>query len=280
MERPKRAYWEDRSSGPPAQTYPAPLAPCAADVLTLEARVEAHARGLGRRPLRALLLGVTRPLAEMRMPAGASLLAVDWSRAMIARWWAERPRAGLRAAVLADWRELPFGTACLDLALGDGCYAALGSFEECADVNAELRRVLRPGGQFVQRCFVRPDAPEPLDALFGDLGAGRIRVFEVFCWRLAMALHDDSRRGVKLHDVWRVWNARAQDPAALLARLGWNARALGMIERWRGVELRMPFPTLAELRALAAPWFELEACSFAGYEMGDRCAYLALRARP
>ncbi len=279
MQRPKRAYWEDRRRGPPAQTYPEPLAPCADDVRLHESRVHEHARALGGRPLRALLLGVTRRLAEMRWPEGAALLAVDWSLAMIERWWAGGGAPALRAAVLADWRELPFGAASQDLALSDGCYAALGSFEECAAVNAEVRRVLRPGGLFVQRCFLRPDVPERVEDLFQELNQGRVRVFETFCWRLAMALHDGSRRGVKLDDAWRVWNARAPDGAALLARRGWDPAKLGMIERWRGVGVRMPFPTLAELRELAAPWFELEACAFGDYEMGDRCARLALRAR-
>jgi SAM-dependent methyltransferase len=180
--------------------------------------------------------------------------------------------------VLADWRELPLPAGSIDLAVGDGCYAALSSFVECAEVNAEVRRVLRPGGWFVQRCFVRPEVPESLDELFRQLWDGRIRSFEAFCWRIAMSVHDDA--GARVGDAWDEWNRRVGDRSALLARRGWSESTIAMIERWRGVDARMPVPTLAELHALVEPRFEIAEYGFADYEMGDRCARIALRARP
>lgn len=278
MDPVARAFWDSLAKVPPGRILVEPVAPSAEDIGLLEARLRVLAAEAGR-PLRALMLGATRAIAEMRLPEEASLLAADWSIGMLRHWWRARPSSGLRAAVLSEWRRLPLPGASQDVALGDGCYAALTSFDDCLAVNAEVRRVLRRDGVFLLRCFVRPETPEPLDALFAELFAGRIGVPEAFYWRLAMALHGGSRRGVRRDDVWQVWDARVGDRAALLAHLGWPPAALTQVERWRGSQVPLPFPTLAELRELVAPCFETVECTFPGYELGERCARLVLRAR-
>jgi SAM-dependent methyltransferase len=275
----KREYWEVRAHVPPGHLFVPPLSPSRDDIGILESRVQALAAEAPGRPVRALMLGVTRSIAEMRWPEGASLLALDWSPAMVRRWWVGASPARRRDVVLADWRALPLAAGSHDLAVSDGCYAALSSFDECRRVNAELRRALRPGGWFLQRCFVRPESPEPLDGLFAQLFDGRIRAFETFCWRLVMALDDGARIGASMGRAWEEWNARVPDRRPLLESRGWSEATIGMIERWRGSDLLLPIPTLAELRELIEPWFEMRSCSFADYEMGDRCARVALRAR-
>ena len=46
----------------------------------------------------------------------------------------------------SDWRELPISSRSVDLVIGDGCYAALGSLAGARDLNREIHRILRPGG--------------------------------------------------------------------------------------------------------------------------------------
>ncbi|HVC10718.1 MAG TPA: methyltransferase domain-containing protein [Burkholderiales bacterium] len=279
MTQAERAFWGAMAGAPSGRILVAPVAPSAEDIGLFEAR-SLQAAAASDRPLRALMLGVTRQIAEMGWPEGTSLIAADWAPGMVKRWWRARPEGRLRAAVLADWRRLPLPPASQDIAVGDGCFAALASLDECAAVSAEIRRVLRPRGWCVLRCFVRPEVPERLDDLFADLFEGRIRAPEAFCMRLAMAVHDSARRGARRNDAWRAFEARIPDRAALLARLAWPEQALAMVERWRDSQACLAFPTLGELRELVGRRFELTECSFAGYELGERCARVVLRARP
>jgi SAM-dependent methyltransferase len=278
MSRAERLFWEAMAGAAPGRILVPPVAPSEEDIGLLVTRSHEVAAMTGR-PLQALMLGVTRQIAEMRWPAGTSLIAADWSPGMVHRWWRARPGPGLRSVLLADWRRLPLAPCSQDIAVGDGCFAALASLDECARATAEIGRVLRPGSWFLLRCFVRPDSPERLDDLFDDLFRGRIRAPEAFCLRLAMAMHDRSLRGTRRAATWSVFDARVADRGALLGRLGWPPDALTMVERWRGSRACLAFPTLGELREVAGPWFELVDCSFGGYELGERCARVALRAR-
>lgn len=277
MDRAKLAYWDSRATRANGRPLPVPIRPAPQDADHWESRLDALC---GRTaPLRALLLGVTPSLATLRWPAGTALLALDWSAAMVRRAW---PAAGLpagAAAVRGDWRRMPLPDASRDLAIGDGCYAALASFADCAAVNGEVARVLRPRGWFFLRCYLRPAAPEPLDALFAALHAGQIGEFEIFVWRLAMALHGDGGQGVRTDEVWRAWQARVPDHRPLFERLGWSDAAHANMAQWGELATTIPFPTLDEVTAMAAPGFELLECSYGGYEMGDRCARLVLRKR-
>lgn len=277
MDRDKLAYWDLRASRPAGRPLPAPIRPAPGDIAFWESRLSTHC---GRRKqILALLLGVTPALATLRWPPGTSLLALDWSSGMIRRAW---PGSGLpefAAPVRGDWRQMPLAGASRDLVIGDGCYAALATFADCAALNEEAWRVLRPGAWYCLRCYLRPESPEPLDRLFAELRAGRVGEFEIFIWRLAMALHGPGRVGVCMDEVWRAWHAQVPDTRALLAQLGWSEQAYANIAQWEGLRIQMPLPTLSEARDMLAPRFEILECSFGDYEMGDRCARLVMRKR-
>lgn len=277
MNREKLAYWDLRASRPSGRPLPAPIRPAPEDTAFWEARLGALCGQCEQ--LQALLLGVTASLATLRWPVPTRLVALDWSSGMIRRAW---PAAGLpefAAAVRGDWRQMPLADASRDLVIGDGCYAALASFADCEALNAEVWRVLHPGALYCLRCYLRPERPEPLEQLFEELRAGRISEFEIFVWRLAMALHGPARIGVRTDEVWRAWHAHVPDTQALLARLGWSERAYANIAQWREASVEMPLPTLTEVKTMLAPSFEILECSFGSYEMGDRCARLVMRRR-
>jgi hypothetical protein len=155
----------------------------------------------------------------------------------------------------------------------------MDSFEACDGLHRELARVLRAGGHFIQRCFLRPEQPEPVDRVFDELLAGRIGSFEVFRRRLAMAIHRPGRVAVSGDEVWRAWHARVPDAEGLARRFGWPLQALRNMDRWRGLRLRFPFPTLSELQDMTQRHFEMIECRYPEYEMGERCPTVVLRKR-
>jgi SAM-dependent methyltransferase len=275
MDRGSLAYWDSGHAGP-VRPMAAPIVPAAEDTAFLEDRVLAAAGG---RPVDALLLGMTRSIATLRWPAGSSLVAVEWSSAMMRRFW---PKEGLpRAASLvrADWRELPLAASSRDVAAGDGCYSVLASLEDAALLNREVQRVLRPGGSFYMRCFARPERGFNVGGIFDALRSGRIANVFLLQWLLAMAVHGDTREGVALDAVWRAWKEGAPRPRELFARCGWPEDSAWTFERWKGVAVRYSFPTAVELGRLAAPLFDVVQHHVPSYPWGECFPSLVMQPR-
>jgi SAM-dependent methyltransferase len=280
MDCSKLAFWDRLAAELPSLPLPPPPSRVSAsDIEFFEAQARQVFESFRKGTLDALMLGVTPGIAAMRWPDPTGLAALDWSSGMIRHQW---PRSGLpafAAPIQADWRRMPLPDSSRDFAVGDCCQVAVDSFEDCAAYHAEVHRVLRPGGRFVQRCILRPERPESLDALFELLFAGKMPNFEVFRRRLAMAMHGSNGEGVSAGDVWRTWDERVPDRDALLERYGWPAQTIQTLERWQGSAMRFPFPTLPEMLDLAGPRLELIECNVPTYEMGERCPRLVLRKR-
>jgi SAM-dependent methyltransferase len=275
FDRSALPYWEARSSS--WKVVP-PLSPSPADVRFYEARAASNLPDDGR-GLRALLLGVTRPIAAMRWPVATRLTAIDWAQGMIRNVWPREDAPSGSATLRGDWREMPLKSSSMDFVVGDGCYSVFASLEGPAAMNREVHRVLRPDGEFCLRCFRRPDAPASIEALFEELLAGRFTNLDLFRWLLAMAMQGDSRQGVSVNAVWRAWHAHVPDAAAHRQRLGWTDEALANMERWSRMETVYTFPTLGELRGLVAPHFELLDCDYPDYEWGEQFPRLVMQRR-
>jgi SAM-dependent methyltransferase len=271
VDRRNLAYWTGLSG---KWSVAPPLAPCDEDLRWFQ-------RQLGRldaAPCRALLFGVTPGLAKLAWPAGTSLAALDWSAGMLRSVFPREGTATHSAAVLADWRELPIADRSCDVIVGDGCYTALGDRESARLMSAEMARVLKPGGLACFRCFARPSGAASVDDLFRELGGGTRPAFDLFRWRLAVAVQGD-RWGVSLGEVWQTWDLRVPDRESLASRLGWVLADLQRIERWKNEPARYAFASLAELRQLVAPQFELLEADTPRYERGEYFPRVALRAR-
>jgi SAM-dependent methyltransferase len=242
--------------------------------------MEELARKYGQeRHLLALLFGVTPELAAMNWPDGARLLAVDRSEGMIRHVW---PQTGLGVAshmIRGDWNALPIRGGSLDMVIGDGFYTPLNYPRDYLRLGSELFRVLRSGGAYLIRAFIRPDVAEGIDAVRRDLMAGRIGNFHAYKWRLAMALHGSLHEGVRLSDVWAQWHAMRGEADQLGMQLDWPAEEIATIDAYRGVETRYTFPTLTELREALHPHFIEQECHIPGYELGERCPILLLTRR-
>lgn len=252
----------------------APLRPSTQDVTFFEAAI-GEQRHLTSRSQRAMLLGVTVELAACRWPSDTQLLAVDISRAMIQSLW---PAAGAPAAaqaIQADWRAMPFERASIDIAVGDGCYAA-GSLAE-GFFTKELHRVLRPDGMFVIRVFVRPEIPECIEQLRRAVRDRKIANVHILKWRLAHAIQRQLADGVRLGDVWEVFHSMLPEVTLMAGSTGWSEAEIGSLKRYRDNDTRFFFPTLAEFRALVNEYFIEELCSYGDYEMAELCPRFILR---
>ena len=273
FDRSTLPYWEARSQ---RWRVAPPLAPGAEDVRFYEACAARRVPGDGSE-LKALLLGVTAPIAAMRWPLPTRLVALDWAEGMFRNVWPhERAPAGA-AGVRGDWRAIPLADGSIDFAVGDGCYSTFRDLEGPAQVNREVHRVLRRGGEFCLRCFRRPDVAQSVELLFEWLHAGRFANLDLFRWMLAMALHGDSPDGVSLNHVWKAWRAHVADPRGLASRFAWSPDALANMEAWEKLESRYFFPTLAQLRGLARAHFDLELCDIPRYEWGEHFPRLLMR---
>lgn len=269
----RQDHWKDHARqwgyvGPP-------LRPCAEDIRLARELVGAGGADTGGRR-HAILLGVTPELVSMDWPRGTRLTAVDRCMEMIRGVF---PREGLSVpawAVCGDWLNLPLPDEGADWVVGDGCYTLLDGPARYRELGREVHRILRPGGRYLARMFLRPDSPEPAAAVFDDLEAGRIGNFHVFKWRLAMALHDGAGSGVRVDTIWERWRQAGIDPGELARDTGWPEAEILTIEAYQGSKACYTYPTLDEARAALSVRFRELACRFPGYELGERCPTLLL----
>ena len=256
-----------------------PLCPAPDDVRLMEALVKQVSRTTNGGSLHAVLLGVTPDLARMSWPTETRLLALDHSWEMVQMVFPRDELSMQAIAVHGDWRALPVTDAKVDVVVGDGCYSQLENAASYQEVSAEVSRVLRQGGTFVMRFFVRPDPAESPAKVFADLAQGRIGNFHILKLRLAMALNARVDTGVRLGDIWEVWNAERLDAEILSQRFNWPRASISTIDAYRDSDTRYTFPTLPELRSRLAEHFAELACHVPHYELGERCPTLLMTRR-
>ncbi len=258
-----------------------PLRPSETDVALMEEAVNAYAGAqmtngqIGLQAPVALLLGVTPELAAMRWPQGTSLRAVDKSQEMIDRVWPGTAPTGAQP-MCGHWLKLPLPTASVDIVVGDGVFSQVSYPEEAAGLVEEIRRVLRPGGLFALRTFVRPQSQPSVEQVFRHLEAGEYGSFHVFKWCLNMALQPSLQEGVRLDNVWKIFIDRYPEPARLALARGWPRQDVETIHAYEGSPARFFYPTLTELRHYLETAFDETACREPAYELGERCPHLQL----
>jgi SAM-dependent methyltransferase len=244
-----------------------PLRPAPEDILRYQEVVDQCAAGRPR--LSALVLGATPEFASLRWPADAKLTAVDRSEAMLKHVWP------LPTGKVGDWLALPLEDESQDLVLGDGVFTLLPFPDGYEALLGSIHRVLKPGGFCALRIFQQPARRETTREVLADLRGGRIGSFHALKWRIAMALHESTRQGVAVKDIWRFFHDTL-NPQELARATGWPAEAIATIDSYRDQDARYTFPALAELRGLARALLPEVDCFVSAYELGERCPIVTL----
>lgn len=253
-----------------------PIRPSHEDIRVMEAAVANWQARNSPGGLNALLCEVTPEIADMMWLAGTDLLAVDQSEAMIRLIW-PGDIDGWRRAECGDWLSLPQPDDWFDVVVGDGCFSCLAYPDGYRALAASIHRVLQDQGLLIMRFYMRPEADETLEDVFGDLMAGRIGSFHAFKWRLDMVVQPSSQEGVRLDDIWKTWVGAGIDRNALMVITGWSEETISTIDYYAGSGISFSFLTVKEVRAVLFESFEEIAVSVAGYELAERCPTLVFR---
>lgn len=252
-----------------------PLRPCEADISIFRNWLSQSIHEPSS--AEAVVLGVTPELCALGKTLRMKVVAVDNSPDMIRALWPDNVSPGSRA-ICGDWRDMPLPDRGTDVLMADGSFCLLSYPEDYDSVFAEAKRLLRPGGVFMVRCFTQLDLPESTEDVFTELRAGLIGNFHVLKWRLLMALQVNSATGIPVGRAWETLHHGYDDLAALARNFGWPIAEVRTIEAYRGVPTRYSFPTRAEFLSTArAAGFGATATIVPGYELGERCPSLLLR---
>lgn len=231
-----------------------PLRPAAEDLAVFQDTIVRWHAAHGRAP-RALILGVTPELYQLRWPAGTSLRALDGSRQMIETVWPGPPAAVL----LGSWTAMPLATGSCDIVLCDGGFGMLPYPQGQADLLRELHRVLAPGGIFAVRLFAPKGRTGTAGEVFANLQAGGIASLDALKLRLWGALHGDAHQGVRPQEVVAHILAAVENFDRLAEDHGWP------LEHVRSLELHRQSTTIYHLTE-AAELVRMASCDPGGFE--------------
>jgi SAM-dependent methyltransferase len=254
-----------------------PLKPSAEDVTAAEDTLARWRTEHARVDLNALLCGVTPALAEMKLPLGTQLEAVEQSEPMIRAIWPGD--TATRRAIRGNWLDLPNADHSVDIILGDGCFNCMEYPVGYRALFTSLQRVLASDGIVLMRFFVRPEQREDLESVFSDLHAARIPSFHIFKWRLAMALQESTAAGIVVNEIHAAWAARHIRTSDLASKLGWSEVTIKTIDAYKGKETRFSFPSVDEVRAVLPDSLSEILVRVPSYPLGERCPTFVLKPR-
>ncbi len=254
-----------------------PLRPSPEDIDFLKLQVLPKLQIDSAETKKVVLLGVTPEIATLPWSEKTEILAIDSSDMMINTVW-PREQVSRGKAINGNWQQLPLADNSCNLVLGDGCFTLLDYPHGYKTVLQEILRVLKTNGLCVMRFFLRPEKAEDLPTIFAQLQNKSVGNFQVFKWRLAMALQKNIQSGVPVREIWQVWNQEVPFPEKLMQELAWSSELLETINIYKDSPSVYTFPTLAEVRQLCNSDFIEESCYFPSYELGERCPTLVFRA--
>lgn len=246
-----------------------PLRPDAGVAAAVAALLDEVGARAGSHP--TLLLGVTPELAAVP----PHLVAIDWSRAMVdAAWTGNAPH---RHVVIGDWKRLPLADASVAAAIGDGVLSMLSLPTEQPLLFAQLRRVVRPGGRIVLRCFATPDRCEDVAAVRNAAFAGGLD-FHAFKQRFNMAVSvADRLPNISSAHLFDRFEAIFPDRDALAQASGWSRATIAEIDAYRGSRYVHCYPSRSAVSALVPDWARgVRFVETKGYPLAERCPLLVI----
>ena len=259
---PRKSHWDDQARQ--WSRIASPLRPHGDDIDNLR-RALANTAGL------YLLLGVTPEYSRLF----DRVVAIDNCAAMIGALWPGSLRG--KDAVQADWLHLPLREGSCDACIGDGSLNFFSCPSQYGLFFHQVQRVLRPGGRFALRVFVRPAAGETCAAVCEHALRAGIGSFHAFKWRLAMAIAAESGdSNVRVAHIREVFVSLLPDREQLAAASGWSVDDIGTIDAYRDAAASYSFPTLSQLRDSVPACFKEIDLRYGTYELSERCPILVL----
>jgi SAM-dependent methyltransferase len=219
-----------------------------------------------------LLLGVNPALSGI----DADITAVDRNLAVVrARWLGNIPS---RRAIVADWRQLPFLGSSFAACMGDGSPNCVQYPEAVRSLYDNVLRVLRPGGKFVCRMYLTPDAGETVADVMQAAWQGGCRSFLYFKFRLAMAIAaQQSDPSVSVRAIHAAFSAHCSDRDRLSEISGWTRSEIDKIDLYESSSELYNFPTRGQCVAVIPPGFvNVRFVAVGSYELAERCPLLVM----
>ena len=234
----------------------------------IAARVKREISGFDER---VLLLGVTPMLSTI----GSDLTAVDRNHRIVqTRWIGNAPN---RRAMIADWRQLPFGVASFSACIGDGSISAI-RFEDVELVYKNLSRVLIRGGRFVCRVYITSDDSEAIENVANAAWRGECRSFLYFKLRLAMAIAGQQLNpSVPVRSIYDAFAASFPDRDRLADATGWDRSEIDKIDLYKPSSEVYSFPTRRQCLSIIPPAFlNARFVATGTYEFAAQCPLLVM----
>ena len=136
-----------------------------------------------------------------------------------------------RRAVIGDWLDLPVESGSVDVVLGDGCLAVVGSSAIQRGLFAEVARVLKNDGRGAIRTFASPQSPDPLDEVRALAMTGRVSSFHELKWRVAFArAFHHPERVASVRAIRDAFNETFPNRMELAAATGWSQPVIDTID--------------------------------------------------
>jgi hypothetical protein len=253
-----------------------PLRPCPEDIQTMRGLVLEWSSRHPRPWTNILLLGVTPEIATLPWPPGTRLLAVEKSQPMIDIVWpGDIPDQ--RQVICANWFDLRNQEGAFDIVIGDGFLTSMAYPDQYVQISRQASQWLKTDGLLILRAFARPEKKETLKDILADLTANAVPTFDTLKWRLAMAIQNDTARGVAVADIYRAWlDIEIQYPS-LPERAGWLRANVDTIKLYDGRPDIYTFPTVNELNQALSVHLEQVSATFPKYPFGNNCPILTYR---
>lgn len=217
-----------------------------------------------------LLLGVTPELAVVPR----FTLAVERNVRMIEAAWPGD--SAERRVIHADWRQMPLPASSVAGAIGDGALSGLVYPEEYGPLFDQLRRIVRPGGRVILRCFTTPDQPETAEEV-RDAALGGAIPFHIFKLRFNMAVARElGGANVRSGPLFHRFQELFPDREALARASGWSLTQIGEIDSYEADQDNHCYPSRSELAAVL-PGHAVRFVETHGYPLAERCPLMVVQ---
>jgi len=249
-----------------------PLRPASADIQKIVSWIP-DLRQTDSTPFNMLLLGATPELAAISWPVSTRLWVIDACIDMIQELLGKKKLSISPNLSVGNWLQLPLPDSLIDLVVGDGCFSMLAA-DNYDNFTREILRVLKPSGYCCMRFFIRPAEQESIARIHADFLAGKVNNFHALKWRIAMALQRSLQEGVRLHDIWNIWNHYFKNQSDYFS---WSEEIGNTIEIYKNNPTIYTFPSLMELKACLDNKFKSLDFYKPAYTLGERCPIFKLQ---